>query len=151
MACEQEFLFFSFFFVLRMRGGKRTLIHHCWSSTHLPDDASSDDFSACLNCMKMTEVTIGCMDIYVQNKHAGIELVWDVIRLHSLTREGRGPDRVGTLRSDNGDFHENVAEKQTSHHFKLFRDYPNSPCYLKEGDFGWSWREGNALKFGQRW
>ena len=45
---------------------------------------------------------------------------------------------LGTLRSDNGDVHENVAEKQTSHHFKLFRDYPNSPCYLKEGDFGWS-------------
>ena len=46
--------------------------------------------------------------------------------------------KIGTLRSDNGDVHENVAEKQTSHHFKLFRDYPNSPCYLKEGDFGWS-------------
>ena len=30
----------------------------------------------------------------------------------------------GTLLSDNGDVHENVAEKQTSHHFKLFRDYP---------------------------
>ena len=30
------------------------------------------------------------------------------------------------------------AEKQTSHHLKLFRDYPNSPSYLKEGDFGWS-------------
>ena len=44
--------------------------------------------------------------------------------------------KIGTLRSDNGDVHENVAEKQTSHHFKLFRDYPNSPCYLKEGDFG---------------
>ena len=43
---------------------------------------------------------------------------------------------LGTLRSDNGDVHENVAEKQTSHHFKLFRDYPNSPCYLKEGGFG---------------
>ena len=43
---------------------------------------------------------------------------------------------VETLRSDSGDVHENVAEKQTSHHFKLFRDYPNSPCYLKEGDFG---------------
>ena len=36
---------------------------------------------------------------------------------------------LGTLRSDNGDVHENVAEKQTSHHFKLFRDYANSPCY----------------------
>ena len=41
---------------------------------------------------------------------------------------------LGTLRSDNSDVHENVAEKQTSHHFKLFRDYPNSPCYLKEED-----------------
>ena len=40
--------------------------------------------------------------------------------------------------------------KQTSHHFKLSRDYPISSCYLKEGDFGWSWREGNALKFGQQ-
>ena len=37
------------------------------------------------------------------------------------------------LRSDNGDVHENVAEKQTSHDFKLFGDYPNSPFYLKEG------------------
>ena len=45
---------------------------------------------------------------------------------------------LGTLRSDNGDVHENVAEKYTSHLFKLFRDYPNSPCYLKEGNFGWS-------------
>ena len=58
---------------------------------------------------------------------------------------------LGTLRSDNGDVDENVAEKQTSHHLKLFRDYPASPGYLKEGDFEWSWREGNALKFGQRW
>ena len=41
-----------------------------------------------------------------------------------------------TLRSDNGDVHETVAEKQTSYHFKLLRDYPNSPCYVKEGDFG---------------
>ena len=58
---------------------------------------------------------------------------------------------LGTLRSDNGDVHENVAEKQTSHHFKLFRDYPNSPCCLRDGNFGWSRREGNALKFGHRW
>ena len=46
--------------------------------------------------------------------------------------------KIGTLRSDNGDVHENFAEKQTSHHFKLFRDNPNSSCYSKEGDFGWS-------------
>ena len=45
---------------------------------------------------------------------------------------------IGTLRSDNGDVHENVTEKQSSLYFKLFRDYPNSPCYLKEGDFGYS-------------
>ena len=57
---------------------------------------------------------------------------------------------LGTLRSNNGDVHANVAEKQTSHHFKLSRDYPISSCYLKEGDFGWSWRAGNALKFGQQ-
>ena len=144
--------FFSFFFVvLRLRGGKRTLIHHCWSSAHLPDDASNDDFSACLKIHIEDRSMAGCMDIYVQNKQAGIELVWDVIRLHSLTREGHGPDRVGTLRSDNGDVHENVAEKQTSHHFKLFHDYPNSPCYFKRGGFWLKLREGNALKFGQRW
>ena len=47
--------------------------------------------------------------------------------------------KIGTLRFDNGDVHEtDFAEKQTSHHFKLFRDYPSSPRYLKEGDFGWS-------------
>ena len=45
---------------------------------------------------------------------------------------------IGTLRSDNGDIHENVADKQTPHHFKLFRDYPISPCYVKAEDFGWS-------------
>ena len=27
---------------------------------------------------------------------------------------------LGTLRSDNGDVHENVTEKQTSHHFNPF-------------------------------
>ena len=53
-----------------------------------------------------------------------------------IPRTRVGTESIGTLRSDNGDVHENVAEKQTSHHFKLFRDYPNSPCYLKEGDFG---------------
>ena len=47
--------------------------------------------------------------------------------------------KIGTLRFDNGDVHEtDFAEKQTSHHFKLLRDYPSSPRYLTEGDFGWS-------------
>ena len=58
---------------------------------------------------------------------------------------------LGTWRSDNGHVHENVPEKQTSHHFKIFRDYRNLPCYLKEEDFDWRWRGGNALKFGQIW
>ena len=58
--------------------------------------------------------------------------------------------QIGALRSNNGDVHENVADKQTPHHLKLFRHYPNSPCYVKEEDFGWYWREEYALKFGQR-
>ena len=45
---------------------------------------------------------------------------------------------IGALTSDNDDIHKNVVVKQTSHHFILFHDYLNSPCYLKEGDFGWS-------------
>ena len=41
------------------------------------------------------------------------------------------PVSLWTFQSDNGDVHENVAEKQTLHQFKLFRVYPNSPCYKK--------------------
>ena len=47
------------------------------------------------------------------------------------TQDTQAPSRrryagiIGTLRSVNGDVHENVAEKQSSHHFKLFRDYPD--------------------------
>ena len=52
---------------------------------------------------------------------------------------------IGNLRSDNGDAHENIAEKQTSHHFKLCRDYPNSIApLLKRRGF---WLE---LKRGER-
>ena len=45
---------------------------------------------------------------------------------------------VGTLRSDNGDVHENVAEKPCpwKRPLKLSRDYPKAPCYLKEGNLG---------------
>ena len=53
--------------------------------------------------------------------------------------------------SDNSDVRENVAEKYMSHPFKPFRDYPKSPCYLKEGNLGWSWREGTAPEFRHRW
>ena len=49
-----------------------------------------------------------------------------------MTQDTQAPSRrryagiIGTLRSVNSDVHENVAEKQSSHHFKLFRDYPDS-------------------------
>ena len=45
---------------------------------------------------------------------------------------------LGTLRSDDGDVHENVTDKWTPHSFKPFRDFPKSPCYLKEGNLGWN-------------
>ena len=45
------------------------------------------------------------------------------------------------LRSDNGDVPENVAEQLTSHHYKIFRDFPTSPCSLTEARFGWSSRK----------
>ena len=32
----------------------------------------------------------------------------------------------------------NVTKKLASYPFKLFRDYPRSACYLKEGNLGWS-------------
>jgi len=38
---------------------------------------------------------------------------------------------IKTLRSDNGDVHENVAERETSHSLKLLRDYPKSPFYFR--------------------
>ena len=43
-----------------------------------------------------------------------------------------------TLRSDNGDVHKNVAEKQTSYPFNIFRNYSKGLSYLKEENFGWS-------------
>ena len=49
---------------------------------------------------------------------------------------------VETLRSDNSDANENVAEKLTSRRLKQLRDYPKSSSHLKKGNFCWSWREG---------
>ena len=53
--------------------------------------------------------------------------------------QGEGRNRgcaLETLRPDNGDVHENVAEKLTSHPFTLFRDYSKGLSYLKEGNSG---------------
>ena len=45
---------------------------------------------------------------------------------------------LGTLRPDNGDVHEKVTEKKTSHPFKPFRDFHKSPCHLEERNLGWN-------------
>ena len=37
--------------------------------------------------------------------------------------------------------------EKTPHRFKPFHDYPKSPSYLKEENFGWSRREGTAPEF----
>ena len=59
-------------------------------------------------------------------------------------------ETLGTLRSDNGDTNENVAEK--SGFMKLFpRRYTKSLTYLEVGNLGWSWREGTASEFRGRW
>ena len=49
--------------------------------------------------------------------------MFEVARIHFLSDVFAAVAVVvalGTLRSDNGDVHENVAEKKTSHHFKFF-------------------------------
>ena len=46
---------------------------------------------------------------------------------------------------------DSVTYEQAAHHpFKHFRNYPDSPCYLKEGNFVSSWREVTAPNF-RRW
>lgn len=51
----------------------------------------------------------------------------------SFQRAIRGEyDILGTLRADNGDANENVAEKWIFHPFKLFRDCFNSHSYKKK-------------------
>ena len=56
------------------------------------------------------------------------------------------PMSLGTLQSDNGDVHENVAEKQTSHPFKLFGNYSKSPCYFKRMELRLELRRGERVQ-----
>ena len=44
-------------------------------------------------------------------------------------------DILGTLRTDNGDVREDGPEKQTTHPFYHFLDYPKSPELLKRREF----------------
>ena len=73
-----------------------------------------------------------------------------VHHVRSWSSTGMIRETLGTLRSDNGDTNENVAEK--SGLMKLFpRRYTKSPIYLEVGKLGWSWREGTASEFRERW
>ena len=73
------------------------------------------------------------------------------MRYYILQTFAVSTEELGTLRSDNGDIHENVAEKWTSHPFTFFRDYSKGFSYLKEGNLCWSIREGATPEFRQRW
>ena len=53
---------------------------------------------------------------------------------------------VGNIRSHNGDVNEKVAEKKTLHPVKVFRRHPKTPCYLKEGNLGWTGKKGDCAK-----
>ena len=87
------------------------------------------------------------MPVLVQSVALKSSSYWAVI-LTNVINLGSGQARshgrgfaqatIGTLRSDNGDFHENLAEKLTPHPFKPFRGYFKSPSYLKEGNLCWS-------------
>ena len=139
-------------FLLRVRGGKRTLIHHCWSSAHSPDDASNDDFSACLK-MHKDDRSNNWLYGYLRTKQTSRH--WISLRCHTSLLPNKRGARAGES-TDLTDPTTATSMKTSLKNrlriiFNIFRDYPNSSCYLKEGDFGWSWREGNALKFGQRW
>ena len=59
---------------------------------------------------------------------------------------GRFSPLLGTLRSDNGDVHENVHEKWTSHPFTFFRDYPKSPSYLRRREFRLEMKRGQGAR-----
>ena len=73
-----------------------------------------------------------------------------VHHVRSWSSTGMIRETLGTLRSDNGDTNENVAEK--SGPMKLFpRRYTKSLIYLEVGNLGWSWREGTASEFRERW
>ena len=36
--------------------------------------------------------------------------------------------------------------KKTSHPVKVFRRHPKTPCYLKEGNLGWTGKKGDCAK-----
>ena len=73
-----------------------------------------------------------------------------VHHVRSWSSTGMIRETLGTLRSGNGDTNENVTEK--SGPMKLFpRRYTKSLIYLEVGKLDWSWREGTASEFRERW
>ena len=93
VACEQEFLFF--FFRFESERGERTLIHHCWSSAHLPDDASTDDFSACLK-MHEDDRSNNCLYGYLRTKQTSAH--WISLRCHAPSLPNKRGARAGESR-----------------------------------------------------
>ena len=57
---------------------------------------------------------------------------------------------LGTLRADNGDANENVAEKWIFHPFKLFRDCFNSHSYKKKENLIGAEERANASEASDR-
>ena len=49
-----------------------------------------------------------------------------------------GAEGKGTRSSSDGDGRIYRRLKTDFAYLNFYRDYPNSPCYLNEGDFGWS-------------
>ena len=88
---------------------------------------------------------------FPQSTAVVLELLWTTkihLRISNVSQIlNRLHRTIGTLRSDNGDVHENVAAKYTLHSLKLFRDYPKSPCYLKKGIQGGSEERGAEARF----
>ena len=60
----------------------------------------------------------------------GVQLAWTYLGFRFKEQlEENMRNILGTLRADNGDANENVAEKWIFHPFKRFRDYLNSHSY----------------------
>ena len=135
--------FFSFFFRFESERGKRTLIHHCWSSAHLPDDASTDDFSACLK-MHEDDRSNNCLYGYLRTKQTSAH--WISLRCHAPSL----PNKRGARAGESRDLTIRQRRRPWKRRWKtdlriilnFFTIIPIHPVTLKEGDFGWSWERG---------
>lgn len=74
-----------------------------------------------------------CSKVKVRSSQRGVQLARTYLRFRfNEPLEENKTNILGTLRADNGDANENVAEKWIFHPFKLFRDCFNSHSYKKK-------------------